>query len=218
MASQRRRSEDSDGVDPARRWMALGLACSLAFDRFTRVCGKYREDQLRDERSRFASEGGDDGPDTTGSLVPTYVERTGDPLIDDITTRLFGVVSDVHDLLGDGGGAANGRAFHDEFAARVRELGIPDLSAEVTYDQGVERPYASPNAIRTDVILRNYKDGTASVTAIWDLKTGNAEISPAWAQQIREKVGVGVGTPLIEIQTRTGIRTKEMSDVLALRT
>lgn len=193
------------------------MACSLAFDRFVQLYRKYSEDQPRDERGRWVDAGGEREPETTGALVPVYVERTGNPLIDGITDRLFGVASDVHDLLGPGQGAVYGTEFHYEFAARVRELGIPDLSAEVSFDRGVERPYTSPGAVRTDVILRDYTDGIPSVTAIWDLKTGDAVVSAARAQQIREKVGVGLDTPLIEIQTRTGIRIKEMSDVLALR-
>lgn len=204
------------GPDAARRWVLLGTACSLAFERFVRLYRKYSEDQPRDQQGRWVDAGERQEPDSTGALAPSYVERAGDPLIDAITDLLIGVASNVHDILGDGEGMAYGRAFHNEFAAQVRELGVPDLSAEVTYDGGVERPYASPKAIRTDVTLRNYEGGIVAVTAIWDLKTGNAEISGARAREIREKVGVGTDTPLIEIQTRYGTRMKEMNDGLAL--
>jgi hypothetical protein len=211
-----RRGTFPDSPDTARRSLLLGLACSLEFERFMVLYGKYREDQARDDRGRFADEGRGE-PETTGSLSRVRDDKTGDPLIDEITDRLHAVASQVHDMLGDGGGLAYGRDFHNEFARGVRGLNIPDLSAEVTYDRGVPMPYATPGAIRTDVILRSYKDGITSVTAIWDLKTGNAILSETRAAEIREKVGVGRETPLIEIQTNFGIRNKEVDHVLAVR-
>jgi len=123
----------------------------------------------------------------------------------------------VHDVLGDGAGAGYGTTFHHEFAQRVRRLGISDLSAEVSFDQSVPVPYASPNSVRTDVVLRNYKDGVPSVTAIWDLKTGNATLTESRARELRTNAGATDNTPLIEVQINLGIRNKEMGDLLVLR-
>lgn len=201
----------------AQRWVLLGMACSLAFDRFIELYRKYSEDQPRDERGRWVDTGGEEGPETTGSVSPVYMERTGDPSIDTITDKLNAVASYVHDLLGPGEGRLYGIAFHNNFAQRVEMLRIQDLSAEVSYNEGVEVPYGARGSARTDVILREERDGGLSVKAIWDLKTGSAEIYPSRARELRSKVGVGPETPLIEIQINTGIRNKEASDVLAIR-
>lgn len=201
----------------ARRWVLLGMASVLAFDKFVLLYRKYSEDQPRGPDGRWIDAGGGDGPETTGSLVRTFDEKTGNPLIDSVTDKLHGIASDVHDLLGDGAGAGYGTVFHHEFAQRVRRSGIPDLTAEVSFNDKMEVPYASPDSVRTDVVLRNYKDGVPSVTAIWDLKTGNATLTASRAREIRQKAGATEDTPLIELQINLGIRNKEMGDVLVLR-
>jgi hypothetical protein len=86
-----------DSPDPARRSLLLGLACSLEFERFMVLYGKYREDQARDDRGRFADEGRGE-PETTGSLSRVRDDKTGDPLIDEITDRLHGIASQAHEI------------------------------------------------------------------------------------------------------------------------
>jgi hypothetical protein len=91
-----------------------------------------------------------------------------------------------------------GTFIHLEFADAVRAAQLPGISSvdvETTFPEGQQ--YGSPDSIRTDVVLR-YTDGT--IAAIFDIKTGASELSPARADQLRAKTQTPPDTPVVEIR------------------
>ena len=86
---------------------------------------------------------------------------------------------------------------HTEFAAAVRERNLPGIGragVEQSYDaEGLAR-YGLDGSIRTDVVLRNDAE---KIIAIYDVKTGNATMSPAREARIRAFTRVGREVPVI---------------------
>jgi hypothetical protein len=93
---------------------------------------------------------------------------------------------------------------HKLFADTVRALILPDigtLQVEQSFDEKGAAKYGADGSIRTDVILRNKK---GLIIAIFDLKTGNAIISPSRARELRAMTGVGPEVPVIELHSVRG--------------
>ena len=51
-------------------------------------------------------------------------------------------------------------------------------------------------SIRTDVVLRN---DVGDITAIYDVKTGEADLAPGRVRELRAKTGVGLSVPVIQL-------------------
>jgi hypothetical protein len=80
-----------------------------------------------------------------------------------------------------------GTIIHQNFANVVRAAGIAGIGyddVETTFPEG--ESYGALDSIRTDVVLR---DDNGNVIAIYDVKTGNADISPSRAAELRAKIG-----------------------------
>ena len=93
---------------------------------------------------------------------------------------------------------------HTVFARIVRALSLPGigtLQVEQSFDKNGEAKYGADGSIRTDVILRNKK---GLIIAIFDLKTGNAIISPSRARELRAMTRVGPEVPVIELHSVRG--------------
>ena len=110
--------------------------------------------------------------------------------------QLQGAANRAATTIGPGKGPVHGTAVHSEFAAEVNSLGKSNLSTEVSYKNGVEVPRGTPGSIRVDVV-----EGQKNApTAAYDLKTGDAKLTPARTQQIQSHIPGGSRVPVKEIK------------------
>ena len=201
------------------------------------VVQKYNPDQPRVPKGtphggEWTKDGGGDSSDGSSenggtnnseqryaALTVERYDRTGDPLIDRTSDILFQtllrdeeLVERAKVLLGKVGPALYGTLVHVAFATDVRSQNLPGIGQD-----GVEQSfsaqdvirYGSNGSIRTDVVMR---DDDGDVIAIWDVKTGNAELTDDRRQEIRDEVGVSADVPVIELHICRGITCKLRKD------
>jgi hypothetical protein len=126
---------------------------------------------------------------------------TGNPRIDRTTQRLLSVLADTIQSLGPGAGPIFGIRVHLEFGRRVEELNIPgirDKGVEQSFSLGEGARYGLEGSVRTDVVLR---DREGIPIAVYDLKTGNARLTPSRVREIRDALG-RPNIPVIELRYR----------------
>jgi hypothetical protein len=114
---------------------------------------------------------------------------TGNPRIDRTTERLLSVLVDTVESLGPGAGPIFGVQVHLEFGRRVEALNIPgirDKGVEQSFRLGSDARYGLEGTIRTDVVLR---DREGIPIAVYDLKTGNARLTPSRVRELRDGLG-----------------------------
>jgi hypothetical protein len=124
---------------------------------------------------------------------------TGNPRIDRTTERLLSVLADTVQSLGPGAGPIFGIRAHVEFGRRVEELNIPgirDKGVEQSFSLGGAARYGLEGSVRTDVVLR---DREGIPIAVYDLKTGNARLTPSRVREIRDALG-WPNIPVIELR------------------
>jgi hypothetical protein len=124
------------------------------------------------------------------------------PRIDRTTERLLSILTETVESLGAGSGPIFGIQAHFEFAKRVRALNIPGIrteGVEQSFDLGDIVRYGLEGSVRTDVVLR---DRFGTPIAVYDLKTGNAMLSPSRVKELRAAVGVP-NIPVIELRYRS---------------
>ncbi len=84
----------------------------------------------------------------------------------------------------------------------VKELDLPGIGQngiEQSWSlEGLAR-YGLAGSVRTDVYLR---DRFGTPIAIYDVKTGNARLTPQRIQELRKAVGAGNDVPVIELSYR----------------
>jgi hypothetical protein len=100
-----------------------------------------------------------------------------------------------------------GRHVHERFADTVRIQGLPGIGyddVETTFGGAY---YGAKGSVRTDVVLR---DEAGKVIAIYDVKTGMADMSPARAAQLRIKVGVDNSVPIYQLHILHGVELKAL--------
>ena len=163
--------------------------------------------------SRVMSDASPD-PIRPGARYATLIEikpeaLVGDPRIVSTTVKLTAILGHVMDIVEPGSDALTpqtyGRLVHEGFADTVRILGLPGIG----YDD-VETTFGGPyygakGSIRTDVVLR---DEAGKVIAIYDVKMGMADMSPARAAQLRIKVGVDNSVPIFQMHIIQGVVRK----------
>ena len=126
---------------------------------------------------------------------------TGNPRIDRTTERLVSILADTVQSLGPGAGPIFGIRAHVEFGRRVEELNIPgirDKGVEQSFSLGDAARYGLEGSVRTDVVLR---DREGIPIAVYDLKTGNARLTPSRVREIRDALG-RPNIPVIELRYR----------------
>lgn len=96
--------------------------------------------------------------------------------------------------VGPGSGPVYGTQVHSAFQAEVEALGQTGLQTEVSYLNGAEVPYGTPGSVRIDV---GQYGANGQIQAVFDLKTGNATLTPARIQQIQQAVGSQVPVTII---------------------
>lgn len=128
-------------------------------------------------------------PTTSSDSVATNTASTADDLA--------GAASRAASNVGPGSGSVHGTRVHTAFADEVAALGRSDLFSEVSYLNGQVVPYGTPGSVRLDVVVGS----PGAPTAIWDLKTGSAVLTPSRIAQIQSHLPPGFqNVPVIEVR------------------
>lgn len=99
-----------------------------------------------------------------------------------------------------------GTRIHKEFAAAVEAEGLAGVEVERTFAPGDPNAgYGAKGSIRTDVMLR---DDSGTIIAIYDVKTGDAQLEPWRVRQLRDKTGTTLDTYVFEIHPDRGVLLK----------
>jgi RHS repeat-associated protein len=110
--------------------------------------------------------------------------------------ELQGAAAEAKGSIGPGDGPVYGTKVHSAFESEVNALGNPNLTTEVSYFNGQVVPRGTPGSIRVDVV-----EGPLNApTAIYDLKTGGATLTPQRISQIQQHVPGGNKVPVIEVR------------------
>ena len=170
----------------------------------------FNRDRPRDERGRWTSEGGVE--------VTTYDSfLTGIPTIDNTSEALSNIlvgVMETLEYLPEMSPSAYGTAVHAAFGLAVKLADMPgvgDVERSFSLEDSDPR-YGGPGTVRTDVTLRNVQ---GDIIAIYDVKTGDTQISRQRADQLREKTRAAENTPVFELNIVRGPSRK--SDVVRFR-
>jgi len=92
-----------------------------------------------------------------------------------------------------------GTAVHVAFGTAVRLQGLRGIGftdVEHSFIDGEDARPGTLGSIRTDVLLRN---DIGDIIAIYDVKTGQAGLSPGRVREIRRHTGVLSNVPIIEL-------------------
>lgn len=199
-----------NAADSRTSQKAAGLRVRLALLRLRlAVKAGFRNDQPRDDHGRWSGGGG------SGTVQITRIYRTGEPAIDRTTENLLDIAAESLEKIGTGSGRYYGTAVHTAFARTVRDLDLPGIGrngVEQSFSLGDTARYGLNGSIRTDVVKREGRSPTAPIIAVWDLKTGDAELTSARIAEIREQLGIDESVPIIEIHATRGISVKSNDD------
>jgi hypothetical protein len=153
--------------------------------------------------------------DQYAALTVKNYHRTNNPLIDRTSDILFqtllrdeALVDRATVLLGELRPALYGTLVHVAFAADVRRQDIPGIGqdgVEQSFSLGRIVRYGLDDSIRTDVVLR---DENGEIIAVWDVKTGNAALTDARRQEIREELDLFDDVPIMELHICRGVGCK----------
>jgi hypothetical protein len=128
---------------------------------------------------------------------------TSDAVIDRNTEMLLDLLTASVHAMGEGVGPLFGTRVHVDFAARVKQMDLPGIGidgVEQSFHLGEAMRYGAAGSIRTDVILRN---AVGTPVAIYDLKTGNAKLTPSRIKELRDGARAP-NVPIIELRFQTG--------------
>jgi hypothetical protein len=90
-----------------------------------------------------------------------------------------------------------GTSVHSAFADEIAALGRSDIYSEVSYLNGEVVPYGTPGSVRLDAVVGD----PLAPTAIYDLKTGSAVLTPSRIAQIRANLPAGFAEiPVLELR------------------
>jgi hypothetical protein len=133
---------------------------------------------------------------------------TGHPVIDRTTDMLLAVLQRSIEEMGSGSGPLFGIRVHTDFANRIKQLDLPGIGKG-----GVEQSfhfnsldfvrYGLDGSIRTDIALRDPRNPSQGPIAVYDLKTGNAVLTPRRVEEIRRALRQD-DLPVIMLHYRTG--------------
>lgn len=177
----------------------------------------FKEDQPRwpagsgDVSGRWSGGAGNGRVEVTTS--PGFI--TGDSIIDNTSEALSNTlvrVMKTSDFIPESSPQIYGIAVHAAFATAVRLQNLPgvgyyNVERSFSLDDADPR-YGLAGTIRTDVALENDQ---GEVIAIYDVKTGERELSAARAAQLRQMTRAGSNTPVFELNINRGITRKYMS-------
>jgi hypothetical protein len=147
--------------------------------------------------------------DKTGNA---QIDRTSDILFQALV-RDAELVDRATVLFGPIGPALYGTLVHVAFAADVRWQDVPGIGSdgvEQSFSLGDVVKYGFDGSIRTDVVLR---DDNGQIIAVRDVKTGNAELTNAREQEIRDQLDLSGDVPIMELHISRGLRRKRNKDL-----
>jgi hypothetical protein len=124
---------------------------------------------------------------------------TGNAQVDATTLLLQNILAQVAEQQGQGFGSGFGIKVHTGFGALVKAANIPGIAptdVEHSFSLGDSVKYGTCGSVRTDVLLRN---SAGKVIAVYDVKTGNAILTPDRAAEIRAEIGGQLATPNIPV-------------------
>jgi len=98
-------------------------------------------------------------------------------------------------ILGFGSGPVYGTRVHTEFEAQVKALDL-NLLTERSYLNGDPVTRGTPGSVRLDVI----EGPLQSPTAVYDLKTGSATLTPSRVEQIQSNLPNGNNVPVYQVR------------------
>ena len=159
-------------------------------------------------------------PSVGESVVSTYRAgqvtivnnaQTGISTVDDTTEKLKTVLEKVVNARPEGFGPEYGRTIYYDFGDAVKAenlRGIGSEGVEHTFPEGGTR-YGSKGTVRTDIVLRN---DIGDVIAIYDVKTGTANLDARRVQELRDKTGAGLHVPIIEMHIQRGLSLKAQTE------
>jgi len=137
--------------------------------------------------------------------VAKIIEDTSpkdNPAIVATTRTLTSILSVIADDAGPGFGSTYGTRVHKLFADAVRLNDLPGIGrdgVEQSFIGGDKADYGEEGSIRTDVIVRG---AAGEIIAIYDLKTGDAFLSPRREQALRSESGARPDVPVIVLKLR----------------
>jgi RHS repeat-associated protein len=100
---------------------------------------------------------------------------------------LEGAATRAAATVGEGSGALYGTAVHTNFNSEVAALGNEGLNINPSYLNGKVVPYGTAGSVRPDIV----EGPVATPHAIWDLKTGSANLSSSWISRVRGNLPAG---------------------------
>jgi hypothetical protein len=100
------------------------------------------------------------------------------------------------DQVGPGKGAVYGTKVHAAFEAEVKALEDPNLQTEKSYLNGERVKRGTQGSVRVDVV----EGPLDNPTAIYDLKTGSAQLTPPRIRQLQAHVPNGERIPIVEVR------------------
>lgn len=110
--------------------------------------------------------------------------------------RLLEAADDAVAQQGPGKGAVYGTRVHSRFSDIVDSWGDSNFTTEQSYLNGVPVKYGTPGSIRVDVA----EGPVESPIAVYDLKTGAAELTSARILQLQQHIPGGASTPIIQFK------------------
>ena len=190
-----------------RYWKAglRAVKAELAFRRILRAAGKagYNDDQPRDERGRWTSEGGVEVTTSDGFLTGIQSIDEASEALSDILVRVIEALGPLEEL----SPSLYGTMVHQRFGSAVKDAGIPGLTdIERTFHlDSVDPYYGLAGSVRIDVVLRN---AAGEIMAIYDVKTGDAKVDRARANELRLQTGAAPNTPVFDLNIVRGTLRK----------
>jgi hypothetical protein len=142
-----------------------------------------------------------------GQVTIVNNAQTGISTIDDTTEKLKAILEKVVNARPEGFGPEYGKAIHYDFGDAVKAenlRGIGSKGVEHTFPENDTR-YGSKGTIRTDIVLKN---DIGDVIAIYDVKTGTANLGARRVQELRVKTGAELPVPIIEMHIQRGLSLK----------
>jgi hypothetical protein len=110
---------------------------------------------------------------------------------------LAGAANRAATSVGPGRGAVYGTRVHSAFADELRALGRSDVFSEVSYLNGDVVAYGTRGSVRLDAVVGS----PGAPSAIYDLKTGSAALTPGRIAQIRWNLPPGFhDIPVLELR------------------
>jgi hypothetical protein len=132
--------------------------------------------------------------------------QTGISTIDNTTKALMDILNQTVATMSRAGMSPQrwGIFVHGAFAVQVKLAGLPGIDSgdvETTFSLIPGSRYGSKDSIRTDVVLRN---DAGDIIAIYDVKTGAADLDERRVNELLAKTRAAPGTPVFQLHLSHG--------------